>query len=68
MRPSAFWPASLLRHSLAPPSAGADFGGGTAGLLGFSQKMTQSDEHFTVADVRKIQPAQGGGNTTGTEI
>ena len=25
--------------------------------------MTQSDEHFSVADVRKIQPAQGGGNT-----
>jgi hypothetical protein len=23
-------------------------GGGTAGLLGFSQKMTQSDAHFMV--------------------
>ena len=37
-------------------SAGADHGGGTAGLLGFSQKMTQSDENFSVADVRKILP------------
>ena len=53
---------SLLQLRMDNTSAGADFGGGTAGLLGFSQKMTQSDEHFSVADVRKIQPAQGGGN------
>ena len=54
---------SLLQLRMDNTSAGADHGGGTAGLLGFSQKMTQSDEHFSVADVRKIQPAEGGGNT-----
>ena len=53
---------SLLQLRMDNTSAGADHGGGTAGLLGFTQKMTQSDEHFSVADVRKIQPAQGGGN------
>ena len=58
---------SLLQLRMDNTSAGADFGGGTAGLLGFSQKMTQSDEHFSVADVRKILPAQGGGNIVDSE-
>ena len=53
---------SILQLRMDNTTAGGDNGGGTAGLLGFTQKMTQSDEHFTIADVRKVLPAQGGGN------
>ena len=58
---------SLLQLRMDNTTAGGDMGGGTAGLLGFSQKMTQSDAHFSIADVRKVQPAEGGGNPVTTE-
>ena len=37
---------SILQLRMDNTTAGADMGGGTAGLLGFSQKMTQSDEVY----------------------
>eukprot|EP01043_Picozoa_sp_COSAG02_P017808 COSAG02_NODE_816_length_16859_cov_15.645764_14_plen_206_part_00 len=48
-------------------TAGEDMGGGTAGLLGFSQKMTQSDENFSVADVASIKQGNGGSAATGVD-
>ena len=45
---------SLLQLRMDSTTAGADFGAGTAGLLGFSQKMHHPTEHFTAADVREV--------------
>ena len=49
---------SLLQLRMDSTTAGADFGAGTAGLLGFSQKMHHPTEHFTAADVREVSPVQ----------
>ena len=38
---------SLLQLRMDSTTAGADFGAGTAGLLGFSQKMHHPTEHFS---------------------
>jgi hypothetical protein len=51
---------SLLQLRMDNTSAGADMGGGTAGLLGFSQKMTQSEEHLSPADLSAIKGGNGG--------
>ena len=56
---------SILQLRMDNTTAGADMGGGTAGLLGFSQKMTQSDENFSVADVASIAQGNGGSGATG---
>ena len=58
---------SILQLRMDNTTAGADMGGGTAGLLGFSQKMTQSDENFSVADVASIKQGNGGSGATGLD-
>ena len=55
---------ALLQLRMDNTSAGADMGGGTAGLLGFSQKMVQSEEHLSPADLAAVK-AQNGGNAGG---
>ena len=49
----------FLQLRMDNTTVGADMGGGTAGLLGFSQKMTQSDENFSAADVATIKTGNG---------
>ena len=58
---------SILQLRMDNTTAGADMGGGTAGLLGFSQKMTQSDENFSVADVASIKQGNGGSGADGVD-
>jgi hypothetical protein len=55
---------ALLQLRMDNTSAGADMGGGTAGLLGFSQKMVQSEEHLSPADLAAVK-AQNGGSAGG---
>ena len=45
---------SIFQLRMDNTTAGADMGGGT-GLLGFSQKMTQSDENFSRASVQTLR-------------
>jgi hypothetical protein len=58
---------SILQLRMDNTTAGADMGGGTAGLLGFSQKMTQSDENFSVADVATVKTGNGGSGAAGSD-
>ncbi len=58
---------SILQLRMDNTTAGADLGGGTAGLLGFSQKMTQSSEHFSVADVATLKQGNGGAGGDGVD-
>ena len=51
---------ALLQLRMDNTSAGADMGGGTAGLLGFSQKMVQSEEHLSPADLAAVKAGNGG--------
>ena len=51
---------ALLQLRMDNTSAGADMGGGTAGLLGFSQKMVQSEEHLSPADLVAVKAGNGG--------
>eukprot|EP01043_Picozoa_sp_COSAG02_P044690 COSAG02_NODE_4016_length_5901_cov_42.404688_5_plen_558_part_00 len=55
---------SIMQLRMDNTTAGADMGGGTAGLLGFSQKMVQSEEHLSPADLAAVK-AQNGGNAGG---
>ena len=59
---------SILQLRMDNTTTGADMGGGTAGLLGFSQKMTQSDENFSVVvDVASVAVGNGGSGGTGVD-
>ena len=57
---------SIMQLRMDNTTVGADMGGGTAGLLGFSQKMVQSEEHLSPADLSAVK-AQNGGNAGGTD-